>query len=421
MSPSRGVPWLSDIMPDQAWKGERCFVIGGGPSLVNFDWDILKGAGRVIAVNRAIEKVPWADIMFSMDSRLYQWYHEQRNKMSQESLDAYDNFKGLKVWLDSHCYHFQPDIHMVRWLGRSGVSLSLERGIYSGGNSGYSALMLAVALGCSPIILLGYDMGHEGGRTHWHNGYPAGSCNPLTRTWIQVFEDNAKKIKDAGIKVINANQNSNIRCFPFGRVVGHPQRTSTSRQFIVCSFYTLDYMESAMRLREQLENLGLDYHLQKVGRTSLTYIDWQRETFFKASFVRNMMNQYPDKDIVWVDADAEIREYPEMFNDFPGNLGARIYRGQKLLSGTVYFKNTPEIRTLVDDWICENQRPQDKFRCQQEQMNLQEVIERSNGKVKFVNLPQEYCHIFDEKEKCERPIIVHNQHSRKFRGKNAPN
>jgi len=405
-------------MPDGAWKGERCFVVGGGPSLIGFDWELLKDAGRIIAVNRAIEVVPWADIMFSMDSRLYEWYHERRNLLKQESLDAYDEFQGMKVWLDSHCYHFQPDIYLVKWLGRSGVSLSLERGIYSGGNSGYSAMMLAVALGCNPIVLLGFDMAHDKGKTHFHDGYPMGSCNPASRMWIDCFSEAAPKIKAAGIQVINTNPYSNIRCFPFGNIV---ESGKGHEGYIVVSFYTLDYMESAMRLKRSLDKFGINNYLQKINRTSMDYKDWQRETFFKADFVRNMMNQYPDKDIVWMDADAEVLQYPALLGSIPGNLAARIYHGSKLLSGTVYFKNCDEIKVLVDDWITLNQKPQDKFRCQQEQLNLQAVVERANGKVKFVNLPQEYCYIFDERDKCEEPVIIHRQHSRKFRGANASN
>jgi hypothetical protein len=404
-------------MPDGAWKDERCFIVGGGPSLTGFNWDVLKGAGRIIAVNRAVEVVPWADIMFSMDSRLYEWYHERRNLLKQESLDAYDEFQGMKVWLDSHHHQFKPDVYLVNWLGRSGVSLSLKKGIYSGGNSGYSAMMLAVALGCSPIILLGFDMGHDSGRTHFHDGYPMGSCNPSSRTWTECFNEAAPKIKAAGIQVINANPYSNIRCFPFGNII---ERQAVSKNYIIVNFYTLDYMESAMRLKRSLDKFGLTYHLQKVERCSLTYQDWQRETFFKANFVRNMLNQYPDKDIVWMDADAEVLQYPNLLGNIPGDLAARIYRGQKLVSNVVYFRNCEAIKVLVDDWITLNQKPQDRFRCEQEQMNLQIIAERASNKIKFVNLPKEYSYIFDERDKCENPVIIQWQASRKFRSTNAP-
>jgi hypothetical protein len=161
--------------------------------------------------------------------------------------------------------------------------------------------------------------------------------------------------------------------------------------------------------------LGIEYHFQRINRQTQNYEQWQRETYFKANFIKNMMDKFPDKDIIWLDADAELLQYPEIFCDFPGTLGARIFHGRKLLTGTVYFRNCKAIREVVDDWIRENQEPREVFRCQQEQMNLQSVIERTPGKVQFVNLPREYCYIYDEREPCVDPVIVHRQHSRKFR------
>jgi hypothetical protein len=404
---------LSSILTDNVWAGERCFVVGGGPSLIGFNWELLRDTGRVIAVNRAIEDVPWADIMFSLDNRLYNWLHSQRDSLNPKTLQAYDHFAGMKVWLDSAAYPFGDDIYTVPFLGHVGVSFSLKEGLYSGGNSGSAALGLAVALGCSPIVLLGFDMGHaSNGATHYHDGYPQESCDPQSRTWIETLNKIAPKIKVAGIQVINANPQSNVRCFPFGEIM---HRRQPDRPFVICSFYTLDYAESAMRLRASLDRFGLEYRLQKIEHKTRDYADWQKRTFFKADFVKNMLEQYPDKDIIWMDADSEVMQYPELFGNIPGNLAARIYQGRKLVSSTVYFKNCPEIKGIVDEWIELNAKPREKFECQREQMNLQEVIERADGKVKFVNLPKEYGHIFDDVDKCEKPVIVQWQASRKFR------
>ncbi|GAG00227.1 unnamed protein product, partial [marine sediment metagenome] len=30
-------------MPDGAWNGKPCFIVGGGPSLKGFDWTKLNG------------------------------------------------------------------------------------------------------------------------------------------------------------------------------------------------------------------------------------------------------------------------------------------------------------------------------------------------------------------------------------------
>src|SRR4030042_335661 len=35
-----------EVMADGAWRGERCFIIGGGPSLPGFDFERLRGGAR---------------------------------------------------------------------------------------------------------------------------------------------------------------------------------------------------------------------------------------------------------------------------------------------------------------------------------------------------------------------------------------
>jgi hypothetical protein len=67
---------LHEVLDDGAWEGEPCFIIGGGPSLKGFDFNRLRGQGRVIAINRALEYAPWADVVFFMDWKLYKRYHD---------------------------------------------------------------------------------------------------------------------------------------------------------------------------------------------------------------------------------------------------------------------------------------------------------------------------------------------------------
>jgi len=35
--------FLWEVLPDGSWKGNPCVVIGGGPSLEEFDWNLLNG------------------------------------------------------------------------------------------------------------------------------------------------------------------------------------------------------------------------------------------------------------------------------------------------------------------------------------------------------------------------------------------
>ena len=43
--------FLKDSLPSGSWRGEKCFIIGGGPSLQNFDFLQLLGE-KVIAINK---------------------------------------------------------------------------------------------------------------------------------------------------------------------------------------------------------------------------------------------------------------------------------------------------------------------------------------------------------------------------------
>ena len=129
-----------------------------------------------------------------------------------------------------------------------------------------------------------------------------------------------------------------------------------------------------------------------------------------------------------MDCDAEIREYPTLFDDIPTDfdLAAHILdrsawygssdMGTELLSGTLFVRNTPNVRNLLDVWIkrCETSTTW-------EQRILQSLI--SEFKIKIYELPIEYCYIKSlpdgspPKVKCEKPVIVHNQVSRQYRTK----
>jgi len=43
--------FLIEVLPDNSWKDEDCYIIGGGPSLKRFNWSLLKGK-KTIGINR---------------------------------------------------------------------------------------------------------------------------------------------------------------------------------------------------------------------------------------------------------------------------------------------------------------------------------------------------------------------------------
>jgi hypothetical protein len=206
---------LWEAMRDGEWRGNRCFIIGGGPSLRGFDFERLRGE-KIIAVNRAFMDVPWADMMISMDNRFYRWILRDDIKGARSSYVA---FKGLRVWVDMSNLRYGADVHYVKGWDGWKMPHSLKGGIYVGGNSGFCALQIAVLLDASPIYLLGFDM-RIGKDTHYHSGYPIKTRQASLDRYKATFGEFAKMIKQRNIDVtiINLNKDSALRCFEFGDV-----------------------------------------------------------------------------------------------------------------------------------------------------------------------------------------------------------
>jgi hypothetical protein len=63
------------------WPGETVFIIGGGPSVLGVDLELLRGC-RVIVINSSVYKAPWADFLYFGDWR---WWNEPDNRAAVAS------------------------------------------------------------------------------------------------------------------------------------------------------------------------------------------------------------------------------------------------------------------------------------------------------------------------------------------------
>jgi hypothetical protein len=187
------------------WAGETAFLLGGGPSLRGFDATTLAGHGRIIAINRAWELCPCADVLYFSDYSFWQEY-------------------GVKVWQRFHGKFVSgapelTDAAYVQSLNLTG-QLGLEMdptGLRHGSNSGYAAMNLAYHFGVSRIVLLGYDMRTSKGRTHFHEGYgrtEADVANTLQHAMLPCFNSLIIPLAQAGVEVLNGNPDSALGCWP---------------------------------------------------------------------------------------------------------------------------------------------------------------------------------------------------------------
>lgn len=133
----------------EIWKGETVFVIGGGPSLIDFDFSRLKGQ-RIVGINLAYLKMPFMQFCFFADNRFWGW-HEATLSKYQHHL--------ISTALNINVTH--PHFHMIKRNHDHTKWFSLEPHEVVGKDSGVQAINFAYHLGAQRIILLGFDMGFK--------------------------------------------------------------------------------------------------------------------------------------------------------------------------------------------------------------------------------------------------------------------
>ncbi len=207
----------SAVLSDGAWRGQPCFIIGGGPSLKGFDFERLRGRGRIIVINKGFTHVPFADILFFMDHASF-YMKLNRGLFGDAATRAWKEFQGVKVFLNLRGRQVDADVRSIRSLGRSGLSLSLRRGLCHGNNSGYGAIGLAACMRANPIYLLGYDMRYVGNVTHFHGGYNYRQPERSLRAYAIEIAKLAVPLARAGFTVVNLNRSSNLKAYPFGDI-----------------------------------------------------------------------------------------------------------------------------------------------------------------------------------------------------------
>ena len=169
-------------------------------------------------------------------------------------------------------------------------------------------------------------------------------------------------------------------------------------------------------LSKSLGALNLDFFILPIWNQG----DWHKNTAYKATFIHEMLDRFPDKSIVSVDADCIFRKYPSLFDELTCDVayhlrsGRRNYPNGELLSGTLFFSNNEKARRICSRWRLENKLHPDIW----EQRNLRTALESiPNISVKL--LPASYCKIFDAKtQEVEGDIVIeHFQKSREYRNK----
>ena len=194
-------------VPRQWWAGQDVFVIGGGPSLRDFDWDRLRGS-LTIGCNDAFALGPSVCSVCTFGD--LKWFNCHRRELEM--------FPNPVITVQPTLYENSPDWLLVAKRQRQG--LHRDGSLGWGGNTGCIALNLALALGALRVFLLGFDMSMVDGQTNWHD-HNLGTPNDGSYVRFAIgFERMAQDLPAVfpGREVINLTPGSKLNHFPKGQI-----------------------------------------------------------------------------------------------------------------------------------------------------------------------------------------------------------
>jgi hypothetical protein len=154
----------------------------------------------VIAINDVYRIAQWATYHYFCDRKWYNWHKDQK---------CFTKFRGVRITQDD-----VPDKSILRVRGKHDNGMSFDPTlIHYGSNSGFQALNIAVLMGASRVLLLGYDMRFgPNDEAHWFGDHPD-KVRSNYCAWLSKFSIAADQLKSKHIEVINCSRRTALRCF----------------------------------------------------------------------------------------------------------------------------------------------------------------------------------------------------------------
>lgn len=188
-------------------------------------------------------------------------------------------------------------------------------------------------------------------------------------------------------------------------ILWHDDTHNVSMPIVISFFTNLFYLRDAYELARSCRLFNLSYYI--AGTSDLG--GWRENTNYKPSWIRTVSDLFPDRALVWIDADGRFRSFPTLFHELNVLVGYHIWEGKYPASGTIYFGAWIKRNLLLEQWIKEvTDAPMAT-----DQICLGSTLEHL-GLQPYI-LPRPYCHIYDSNNGIDltsSPVIEHMQTSR---------
>lgn len=181
------------------------------------------------------------------------------------------------------------------------------------------------------------------------------------------------------------------------------------QRYCICAFYTPNYLPQIRSLKASAEALGINHYFKCYAPRG----GWEANTRIKAEFVDHALKRLPRHDVVYLDADAVIRQPLSLFDEPSADVVMLFDHRRiknlnvlRIAAGTLLVRNTDGGRRFAERWAAEaaKARPLDL-----DEDLIYRMFPSLEGTT-FSVLPRPYSKIFDAPG--ADPVIEHFQASR---------
>lgn len=181
------------------------------------------------------------------------------------------------------------------------------------------------------------------------------------------------------------------------------------QRYVVCAFYTPNYLAQIKTLKASLEALGLNHYFRCYAPRG----GWEANTRIKAEFVAHALRRLPKHDVAYLDADAIVRQPLKLFDTATADVTMLFDHRRRsklntlrIAAGTLLVRNTPGGRRFAERWAEEAAKA---GALDLDEDLIYRMLPTLDG-VTFAVLPRPYSKIFDAPG--VDPVVEHFQASR---------
>lgn len=188
-------------------------LVGSGYSLTGFDFERLRGLGRVVTVGGSMYDVPFAEAHCCIDMA----------RMLREVVELTEYARRMEVWLgmaDQRDFMWDMAPHIpgaiyIKRLRRGNTFSDDPAAVECGCNSGYAALNLVYLKRARLVVLFGYDYSSKPHYCEKRYAHQAPDHNaPYWANWARIYDGVVEQARARGLEIFNASPDSRITAFP---------------------------------------------------------------------------------------------------------------------------------------------------------------------------------------------------------------